>query len=368
MNNSYRVGVIGFAHMHINSILAQFSKHPQVQLIAGADTVPLQPEMREQRNTRGWNLKHALNDLGLPKAYDDYQEMLAQEAFDIIICCSENARHAEVVDACAARGIHVIVEKPMASSLDHAQRMVDACQSAGVSLVVNWPMTWATYARKAKSLIDEGVIGRVLEIKWRGGSTGPLGAGVRHPGVDNSATAMSGEERGATWWHQEAAGGGAMLDYCCYGSMVSRWYIGEQATAALGMRANLDSPWGDADDNAAMLVRFPQAMGLFEATWTTLDHGVPTGPIVYGTEGTLVVDREGDPSKVRLEKGGGQTTFYDVEPLPAGRTNIAEEFIHHLDTGEPMHPTLDTAFNLEVMAILDAGIRSSQSGCLEKIG
>jgi predicted dehydrogenase len=368
MNSRYRVGVIGFAHMHINGILAQFSKHPKVQLVAGADTVPLRPEVREARNTRSWNMKHALTALGLPKAYDDYEKMLAQEEFEIIICCAENARHAEVVEACAARGVHVIVEKPMASSQEHAVRMANASQSAGTTLLINWPMTWATYARKTKALVDEGVIGRVLEIKWRGGHTGPLGAGVRHPGVDNAATAMSGEERGATWWHQQDTGGGTMLDYCCYGCMVSRWVIGEQATAALGMRANLDSPWGDAEDNAAMLVRFPQAMGLFEGSWTTLDHGVPTGPIVYGTDGTLVVDSKADPSRVRLEQGGGETSFYDVDPLPAGRTNIAEEFIHHLDTGEPVHPTLETAFNLEVMAILDAGIRSAQSGCLEKIG
>jgi predicted dehydrogenase len=367
MSKSYRVGVIGFAHMHINSILAHFANHPQVHLVAGADTLSGPPELRSAPYTRGWNLTHALNDLGLPKAYDDYQAMLAQEEFDIILCCSENATHADVVDACAARGIHILVEKPMATSLADAERMLRACQDAGVALLINWPITWQPYARKTRELIDQGLVGRVLEVKWRGGSTGPLGPGARHAGVDHTTASMSGEERGATWWHQQAAGGGAMLDYCCYGCMVSRWYIGEQATAALGMKVNLNSPWADADDNAAMLVRFPHAMGLFEASWTTWDHGVSTGPIVYGTEGTLVVDTNAATSAVRLERGGGHTTLYEYDPLPAGRTNVAQEFILHLQSGEPLHPTLDANFNLQVMAILDAGIRSAESGKMEEV-
>ncbi|TFG72509.1 MAG: hypothetical protein E4H27_02505 [Anaerolineales bacterium] len=158
-----------------------------------------------------------------------------------------------------------------------------------------------------------------------------------------------------------------MLDYCCYGAMLSRWVIGEQAVAALGMKANLASQWGDAEDNGVMLVRFPQAMALLEGSWTTFDHGVPTGPIFYGTTGTLVMDqRDGEPV-VRLERGHGQTTIYACQPLPEGRTDVAEEYIHHLETGEPLHPTLEMNLNLEIMAILDAGVRSAASNKLEVV-
>jgi predicted dehydrogenase len=178
---------------------------------------------------------------------------------------------------------------------------------------------------------------------------------------------MSGPERGATWWHQAETGGGAMLDYCCYGAMVARWMIGEQATAALGMKANLDSHWGDAEDNAAMLVRFPSAMALFEGSWTTWDHGVPTGPIIYGTKGTMVVEKEGAGKRIRVERGHGQTEIYEPEPLPEGRDGIAAEIIHHFETGEPLHQTLEMMFNLEAMAILDAGVRSAAGDKLETV-
>ena len=157
-----------------------------------------------------------------------------------------------------------------------------------------------------------------------------------------------------------------MLDYCCYGSKLARWYIGEQALAAVGMAANLNSTWGDAEDNAAMLVRFPQAMGLFEGSWTTIDHGVSPGPIIYGTEGTIVVERKTE-QVVRIEKGNGDSSFAELAPLPAGRSTVAEELIHHLESSEPLHPTLEVNFNLEVMAILDAGVRAAESGKLETV-
>jgi len=319
MSRAYRVGIIGFGHMHINNVAALFAEHSQVVMAAGADTTPLKPEQRVAPYTREWNKRFAQEKLGVGRIYDDYRAMLAQEELDIAIVTSENAQHPDVVEACAAAGVHVCVEKPMAASLSDALRMARAVQAAGTELVVNWPLTWSPAARKAKALIEEGIIGRVLEVKWRAGHTGPLGPSAAHQGVNQTAEPMSGPERAATWWHQSAAGGGAMLDFCCYGALVSYWYIGQPAVGALGLKANLDSHWGDAEDNAVIVVRFPDAMALLEGSWTTLDHGVPTGPIVYGTTGTLVVDRRDDAPVVRLERGHGQTTVYDVEPLPNGR-------------------------------------------------
>ena len=158
MSQKYRVGIIGFAHMHINSVAAQFGNHPQVEMVACADTVTANPELRDAPYTRGWNVENALSNIGVPKVYEDYQEMLEVETFDIVICCSENATHADVVEACAMAGVNVCVEKPMASSLSHALRMVRACQSAGTKMVINWPATWSPGIRKAKELIDQGVL------------------------------------------------------------------------------------------------------------------------------------------------------------------------------------------------------------------
>ncbi len=364
---TYRAGIIGFAHMHVNDVAAHYAEHPQIEWVACADTPALRPELRAAPYTREWNMEHALKDLGVPKGYDNYVEMLDNEEFDLIIVQSENAYHADIVEACAVRGISCQVEKPMAHTLSDALRMVRATKAAGTMLAINWPLTWDPTAHTAKKLLDEGIIGRILELKWRAGHTGPLGPGAAHAGVSETADSMSGPERGATWWHQTDTGGGAMLDYCCYGAMVARWMIGVQAQAAIGLKANLDSHWGDADDNAAMIVRFPGAMALFEGSWTTWDHGVPTGPIVYGTKGTMVVERKGDKPQIRVERGHGNTEIYEPGSLPEGRDGVAAEMVHHFETGEPLHETLEMMFNLEAMAILDAGVRSAASNKLELV-
>ncbi|MHB0857672.1 MAG: Gfo/Idh/MocA family protein [Anaerolineae bacterium] len=368
MAQPFRVGIVGFGHMHVNSLAAQYAAHPLVELVACADTVPARPERVTAPYTRAWNLQHVTSTLGSAQVYDDYRQMLARERLGVVLVTCENARHGEVVEACAAAGAHVCVEKPMAASLSDALRMARAAREAGVTLVVNWPITWSGAARRAVSLVAEGAVGRVLQVKWRGGHTGPLGPRAMHAGVDREAEPLTGPERGATWWHQAAEGGGAMLDYCCYGALVARWLLGQPAEAALGMRANLHSRWGDADDNAAMLVRFPEAMAMIEGSWTTLDHGVPSGPIVYGTQGTLVVETSEGGERVRIERGAGQRELFDPEPLPDGRTNVAEELLYHLHTGEPLHPTLALDLNLEAMAILDAGLRSTDSGRQELVG
>jgi len=367
MSYTYRLGVIGFAHMHVNTLIGRFADLPNVQWVACADTVPAVPSISEAPSTRKANVKRAQEHTGIPKVYKDYREMLENEAFDIIIFCPENARHGEVAEAIAAAGAHMLTEKPMSASLSDALRMVRAASAAGVELMINWPTTWSPAIRKMKELLDEGVIGDIWEVKWRNGaSTGPLAYGQQ----------ISGPEKGAEWWHQSAPGGGALLDYCCYGACLSRWYIGEPAVAAVGIKANLDSHYGDADDNAIITVRFPKALTILEGTWTTWSVGVPTGPIVYGTRGTLVANRKlVDGQRVPVvevytsrEHGLAEPDqVLEGDPLPEGRETLAKEFIHHLETGEPLHPTLEMNFNLEAMAILDAGIRSAASGKMELV-
>jgi hypothetical protein len=79
------------------------------------------------------------------------------------------------------------------------------------------------------------------------------------------------------------------------------------------------------------------------------------------------VGYHGKEEVVRLERGGGVTELFSGDPLPEGQADIAQAYIHHLETGEPLHPTLDLSMNLDAMAILDAGLRSANSNQLEVI-
>jgi predicted dehydrogenase len=377
MTKTYRLGAIGFAHMHIDTLLSRFAELPEsglanVEWVACADTVPEIPSRTMKPASRGANLKRAHEVIRIPKVYDDYREMLDREQFDIVIFCPENARHGEVAEAIAEHGAHMITEKPMSASLSDALRMVRAVRNNDVALMVNWPTTWNPAIRAMKALIDAGTIGDVLEVKWRNSaSMGPLA-------YSTGKDAYSDAEKGAEWWHHTAPGGGALLDYCCYGACLARWYLGQPAVAATAMRANLDSPYGDAEDNAVITVRFPRALALLEATWTTWHIGVPNGPIAFGKHGTLVASQRRGAGQERpvpvvevyTTRGtalGEPDRVVEGEPLPEGRATLAQEFIHHLETGKPLHPTVDMMQNLEVMAILDAGIRSAESGKVELV-
>lgn len=118
------------------------------------------------------------------------------------------------------------------------------------------------------------------------GHTGPLGSGAKHK-IAETAEPMTEEEKCSTWWHQTACGGGAMGDYYCYGAIVSYWMIGKSAVASMGMRINSITTLGDAEDNATILVRYPDCYAVLEGTWTTYNHTFKS-PIIYGTKGTWV--------------------------------------------------------------------------------
>ena len=226
----YRVGVIGFAHMHINELVRSFSQLPEVEWVACADTLPASQLRADVPATRGHNLKRAVEEFGIPRAYDDYREMLAKEEFDIVIFCPENARHGEVAEAIAQSGAHMLTEKPMAASLGEALRMARAARQRGVTLAVNWPSAWDPAMRKAKDLIAAGEIGRILQVKWRNGaSLGPLSHGSHHPGGTVVTGVLSEEELGREWWYQADDGGGTLLDYCCYGAVLASWLLDTKA-------------------------------------------------------------------------------------------------------------------------------------------
>ncbi|HEV8633919.1 MAG TPA: Gfo/Idh/MocA family oxidoreductase [Chloroflexota bacterium] len=367
MPRTYRVAVVGVAHMHVNELMRRFAELPNVEMVAIADTTPEVAEINtHSASSRAHTIRTALDELGVQKHYDDWRELLDKERPDIVINNSENNRHGEIVEASAAHGAHVMVEKPMAASLYEALRMARACQRRGVKLSVNWPSTWDGRIRAMKRLIDEGAIGRLWQVHTRYGSLGPLSYGSTHPGVRAATAMFTDEEKGVTWWHRAGNGGGALLDYCCYGANLSRWFFGGPAQAVFGMKMNANSHYGSADDNAVLTVRFPEGMAVLEATWSCVDHLMPTGPIAYGTEGSMRPEGDRGEGGVALVQGKGQEPkIVPADPFPRGRETLAKEFIHHIETGEPLHPTMDPDFNLEAMAILDAGIRSADSGQLE---
>lgn len=356
---SYRLGIVGFAHMHVNSLVDYFLElGDKVEWVACADTKPLTPSISEKPGTRKFNLRRTLDLTKIKKAYENYNEMLEKEKFDIVIFCPENSKHGEVAQALARKGINMITEKPMAASFSEAVRMAQVVKFYNVKLLVNWPTTWAASIRKAKELVESGEIGNIWQIKWRNlPSLGPL---------SHDEKEISDLEKNMEWWYQSETGGGALLDYCCYGACLSRWFFEDKAIGAFGIKANFTSHFGDVEDNAVIVTRFPKGMAILEASWSTVSNGgKEEGLKIFGTKGTITIVSR-DTLYIYKEYGSDEPTkILDDLSLPENDNTPAKHFINHLEKDKPLHPTLDLEVNLDTMAILDAGIRSSKSGKME---
>ena len=366
MKKKYRIGLVGFAHMHVLDQIKPFLTMPErVEWIGAADVKPMVESEYFESSSRSMNLKLCQEQCGFTEVFEDYQQLLELKP-DLVLVNCENAYHGTVSPEILMRGIHVIVEKPLAYSTEHAMAIARASRIGKADCIINWPTTWQASIRLGQKLVSEGVIGKVYRFQFRNpDSLGPFSYGQ----------VMTDRQLGKEWWHQEAAGGGSMLDYCCYGTILSNWYLGEKPLGVYGLKANFNHRFGDAEDYASLMVRYPEAVSILEGTWNTVSSGYDSGPIVWGEKGALIVENGGDHgihANVSVYHDRYSTTPNEVYssddyPLPAGRSNLAEEVFHHLETGEPLHATMDLNNNLWSAAMLDAGLRSSRSLKMEEV-
>jgi len=356
MAKKYRVAAIGFAHSHIESNLKAFADcADRVEMVAAADVPARTPPLSIEPGTRVDELKQAIRLYGM-KEYDDYNELIEENEIDICCVCAENAYHPLITENLLARGIHVVLEKPFAANLKGAMRMWRAARASTAKIITNWPTAWSPPMRTAKELVDAGKIGKVFKFSYRNSdSQGPLSYGQT----------VTDEDLAAEWWYSSDLGGGSMLDYCCYGACMSCWYLGQKPVSAYGLKANINSHYGDAEDYAAIMARFPSAVAHLEGSWTTVNGGVPAGPLIYGTEGTIVVNRGTGVEIYRTRHKDTPDEIVEAAPLPQGRATLGEETLHHLETGEPLFAMLDLPLNMQAAAILDAGARSAASHKME---
>ena len=226
----YRVGVAALVHDHVWGELKHWKAQPDVWVMAAGD---VNHDLRER----------AQRDYGLERVYPSWREMLddAGDELDIVQIASENNAHADIVGACAARGIHVLVEKPMAARLEQAERMVKAARDANIRLMVNWPTAWSPAWQELERRVLAGDIGQPRYVKYRSAHNGPKEIGC--------------DPHFWGWlYDEEKNGAGALMDYCCYGSALCARLLG-LPRSVIGMRAILAKDYPLPDDNA--LIGFP---------------------------------------------------------------------------------------------------------------
>src|SRR6266446_4127792 len=186
------VGIIGsgfVADIHTHAI-----KHvPEIDLVAVASPTP-------------GKAKAFAADRGIPHAYEDYRELIARPDVQMVTLALPNDRHAEAAIAAAKAKKHVICEKPLCRTLEEADRMIAACRDAGVLLLYAEELLFAPKYVRAKTLVDEGAVGKPFLVRQSEEHDGP---------------------HMAWFWDVERSGGGVLLDMGCHSIEFGRWVLGK---------------------------------------------------------------------------------------------------------------------------------------------
>lgn len=355
----YRVAVIGVAQMHITTIAQSFTKSNRVEWV-GCSDLPLPFEtIADKPSSKKHLIPQLMQENNIPRFFADWRDLLAEKP-DILLLATENTRHAEVAVEALNRGIHVLIEKPFAACYEDAKAMVDAADKSGATLFINWPTGWDPAIRTALRLVREGIIGRPIKFHYRNmESLGPFSYGQ----------GLTPEEMAAEWWYHGEFGGGALLDYICYGCNLSRLFLGKKAQSAVALAKNLVSDFAPVEDHVAATLDFGDSIAVLEGTWATFASGcVDTGPVIFGDKGTIVANRLAPEVRIYTERHIKEPSrIVPADPLPEGREDIAPEFFRTIETGLPPFEAFEAHINLEAMSALDAVRRAAGSGKIEEL-
>jgi len=189
-----RIGILSFAHHHGESYIANLRSMKDVELVGVVDDDPMRGQtIAAQNNARYF---HA------------YEDLLAEKP-DGVIICTENNRHREMVEMAASRGINVLCEKPLATTLDDAHAIVDACDKAGVLLMTAFPMRFSAPLLEIKARLDKGDFGDVYCF--------------------NATNQGELPTKHRTWFVDPGlAGGGAIIDHTVHLVDIMRWFTGSE--------------------------------------------------------------------------------------------------------------------------------------------
>ena len=341
----FRLVIAGLIHDHAWKLLPQFARVPGVTIVGGADpNRPLRDKLRSK--------------FGVHAIFEKPAELFDRVEADAVLVCDSNAGGVSIVEAAASRGLHALVEKPMAATAEGARRMLAASRRHRTRLMINWPIAWNPSIVRALELVKSGEIGHVFHARIHMAHQGPKEAGCS-PYFYN--------------WLYDARqnGAGALVDYCCYGAAVMAALWGKPRQV-LGVARNLVKPRFHVDDNAMIVGLWPKRTALSQASWTQNPdfHDV----LFLGVDGTLETVR-GKLVHTHTKRGefshwGADRLNRRLVPLPrpqAGYRNGPEHFVHAIRSGSRFVDLCSAEVGVAAQEILSAGLLSEKTGRRVKV-
>jgi len=347
----HRVIGVSFDHMHMGDLLREVAAHSDAE-IAG---------IYDPNRVR---MQAAIEKFSIPedRAFTEFDRCLAIAKADLAIVCSATAEHANTVEKIAPHGLHVMVEKPFAASVADARRMISAMERSGKRLAINWPLAWVPSHVTSKRLIDEGRIGKLIEVHFYDGNRGPLYHLADKVEVSPAEVEV---QKPGSWWYKKGAGGGSLLDYLGYGVTLGARFMG--GAAPLEVTSVIDEASGiEVDQHSITVARYERGLSKFETRWGTFTDPWTEQPqpkcgfVLVGSDGTISSYDYEDHVTIQTRKQPAHTRV-PVDTLPTGRRSAVEYMLARIEDGAPITGPLDPALSLVGQRIVDSAVLSSQT-------
>ena len=345
----YKIAVVSMLHAHVWLHLGTMLKSDKVKLVGVSETLPDLISRAEREDvipqTQG------ITRPGVPASliFSDWKKMIDETKPDIVWAFTPTNGHVEVVRYCAPKGIHVIMEKPLAATLQEALEMQALARKHNILVMTNYGSTWQASQYAVKAALDAGEIGPIWRLHGVQGHNGP-----GDPKTSSFAAWLADPIQN---------GGGALMDFGCY---LVLWSLGlkgmPQSVYATAQHMKPET-FSKVEDNAVIVLNYKDGVAILEASWD-LPPAQRLGNEIYGMKGSIVgnaVRKAGSSGS----GGGGRGQAGDpltVTPLPPERSEPIAYMVDRIRKKLPLDGPSSLDLNVSVQEVLEAAKMSVQTG------
>jgi len=330
-----RVVLAGLVHGHASGFFDQFQHRADLRVVGIAEA---NRQLAAQFAKR-YGLEPSL-------FYSDLEEMLRASHPQAVLAYTDTYDHRRVVEICARYGVPVMMEKPLAVSLEDARAIEKAAREGKIQVLVNYETTWYRSNQAAYDLVHENAIGEIRKVVVHDGHAGPKEIGV---GPDFLAWLTDPKLNGA----------GALFDFGCYGADLMTWLMdGRRPVSVTAVTQQLKPDiYPRVDDEATIILTYPRAQAIVQASWNWPFSRKDME--VYGQNGyAITVGR--DQVRVRLPEKEEKLT--EARPLAAPDEDSVSYLRAVVLRGRKPEGLSSLETNVIVTEILDAARRSAATG------
>lgn len=331
-----RIAIIGLVHDHARGIIPKFAGRSDVQLVG---IVEPNKELAD-RYAKEFHLDPAL-------FFPTVDALVATTNVQAVALFTSTFDHRKAVEKCAPLGFTIMMEKPLATTLEDARAIAAAAKKAGVQIVVNYETTWYPSVQSAYAVIHEQhAIGDLRKMVVHDGHEGPKAIGCSPYFLD---------------WLTDPVlnGGGVTMDFGCYGADLVTWLMeGRRPTSVFSVAQHFQPEvYPKVEDEATIVLTYPKAQAIIQASWNwPYDR---KDMEIYGQKGAL---RLPNKDTLLMRQGRGPETAVQV-PALKDPDNDSLSYLAAVVRGD-IRPTGLSSLrtNLVVSEILDAARESARTG------